>query len=402
MNYIIIILLISNVYGNIYMKTFDKPGEYVIKNFEYNYSDEIIVEVIGAGGGGANQLADGGGSGAYIKASIFPKNKDIYIKVGNGGIACNRYYENIKSFHGESSILKIDSEIILLEAGGGLSTRINKDLYSCDSVYIPNTKGIIKYAFTNGIIYTSLDGQNGYKAYTWTTGYGNGIVVNGFGGNGGNTPYGGIGGQGGSDKSSYYNDPYVYPGGNGMTPGGGGGGSWFDYSMCELCNDCCNTNRIKPGGSGGNGTVRIYYTTGIQTTGTQSSGIQTSGIQTTGIQTTGIQTSGIQTTGIQTTGTQSSGIQTSGIQTTGIQTTGIQTTGIQTTGIQTTGIQTTNNGTIIDETIIYNNIIINITVVGTIGGIFMLLIIMILCRRCCYTKCCNNKEIINYYPIQNI
>jgi len=72
------------------MLSFFEPGSHILTPEDYQYSDTLLIEIWGAGGG-ANpcrewvSLCAGGGSGAYVKAHMKANNLTFNITVGKGG-----------------------------------------------------------------------------------------------------------------------------------------------------------------------------------------------------------------------------------------------------------------------------------------------------------------------------
>jgi DNA/RNA endonuclease G (NUC1) len=233
-------------------------GDYRLSPEDYHYADHIIVEIWGAGGSGGadvatadmnsidtnsnNIIGGGGGSGAYIKASIQTNQQYIDVHVGYGGARVERYTwtpglypicmrkhtcinTSVFTRSGDSWIRirddnnnhNVDNETYLVDltAGGGMDGGSCTDRYSIHGggggggvVTIKNTSDIYAVPGNSGI-----DGMNGASAP--------------FGGNGGNTTHR-----------------------NGHVPGGGGGA----VSVCPRY-----PRTAQRMSRGGDGMIKIFF-----------------------------------------------------------------------------------------------------------------------------------------------
>lgn len=198
-------------FGAMHMKTFANPGKYLLTKNDYKYAKNLIVEIWSGGGSGHFDLNGGcgGGSGAYIKASVpTMHNKKLMsfdIVVGDGGF----------NMSGGNSSFSSRNKINLIVTGG-LNCAINRQ--------ITETGG--KVHSTVGVgDYIAISGQKGdCVPYVYRQ-----IM------RGGNAPFGGSGGT-----TS-----------NGIQPGGGGFGS-LDTSGVKGGNGF-------PGGNGAAGMVVVQF-----------------------------------------------------------------------------------------------------------------------------------------------
>jgi hypothetical protein len=276
----LIILLITSVFADLRIRTFDQPGNYVLSPEDYGYASQIIVELWGAGGGGCSgNCGIGGGSGAYIKAKVYTLNQSFNITVGLGGKGGDGYVEYFypPSYHptiwganstfsgndGEDTIF-LSNDVNLIVGGG---KKGNNTLAG----YWNNNYGILKSLINNGEI---LEAKNGYDgdSCTYTNSYFPRCVTRNclFSINAGNG--GGLGGKG---SISHTGNVYICHNGTSIsTPinangsrASGGGGTYNSYSMeadeygsCQYYSNsytyCINYQQA---GYGGNGTVQITY-----------------------------------------------------------------------------------------------------------------------------------------------
>jgi hypothetical protein len=245
-----LIFCIYNAYAEIQLLKFDIPGNYIIKPVDYNCSDNIIIELWGAGASGSCGYGKAGGSGAYVKASISTNNNTFLIKVGFGGNAPKCYgSDNVYGKNGTAtSIMTIDNKINITVDGGktisGLGT-------------IEQSATVLSTIGAN--IYITHSGQTSRDTYVPQSC--GGQFPYPCGSNGGSAYNGGLGGNGMSEMvfphvcfstntdAGYYNQK------NGQNPGAGGG------STACLSSD---PQVISSGGFGANGTVIIYYTSNFQ------------------------------------------------------------------------------------------------------------------------------------------
>lgn len=246
-----------------YMLTFNTPGIYSLTPDRYQYSEYLIFELWGAGGGCANpcrkniDICAGGGSGSYLKALVHPNNLTLNISVGLGGLGGSGdfiyYSENdTKSIgqegtSGEDTWVKSIDNSINLVAGGG---------YSGDSGGIG---GFVK-SVEGTSNQLAIDGERFHYMY-----HPNYQTLC----RGGNAP---LGGSGGSDYAGTVLHGYylVNIGRPGKYPGGGG----FGF-LCTTFSSVKNSTSYC--GSGGNGAVNVYFNTLKQSVNTNES-INNSGI----------------------------------------------------------------------------------------------------------------------------
>lgn len=282
--------------------TFDQPGEYQLTPEMYNFSDEITVELWGAGGGGCSGMCGiGGGSGAYIKAKVATLGQTFNLSVGlggQGGPSIAVYTENIfgTSVHdnysyvlsygengGDTSFIGNNTNLI---AGGGyqgnhscvISGASIYGMYNGLDVQCRN-RGIIKSTSAT-IIYDSNNGNNGETGSVYCNypncnlnycccdglnsvckNMGAGSYL--YGGSGGSSGYG-FNGKGNkiirSDGNSYCSNQQCMVT-NGTTPANGGGGSFTIFTWCSMQfarhdGYVIHTQRA---GNGGNGTIIVTF-----------------------------------------------------------------------------------------------------------------------------------------------
>lgn len=224
------IILIIKINAMINMKVYDIPDEYVIMPNEYNFSEKIYVELWGAGGDGDNSRCgslNGGGGGAYLKAQIYPKQQNLYIKVGKGSNTNGEF----------SSIMTINNDIILISDGG--KSGING-----------GSEGIVTKAI-GAIILRNISGNKGIECKYHCRDYFCTPIYD--------IQYGGCAGNGGSGGfgSSIYDQIIM----NGKMPGGGGapwcynGGSMYMQYPAQ----CVTIYPYRNMGYGANGTVIVYF-----------------------------------------------------------------------------------------------------------------------------------------------
>lgn len=273
------LLLVASVTANIGVITFDTPGNYQLNPQDYHYSPQIIVEMWGAGGGGCSgDCGIGGGSGAYIKATINTNLETFNLTIGlggKGGSACevrtsNYYnlpwytgtnderYKYLNGFNGTDTI--ITSDIHNLIAGGGRNGNFSTIIYVNRNRVIDKFNG----GFYQSNIETTIS-LNGYSGSTGSNkffGCYQGYQVNPViaAGNGANSPYGMTGGLG-NNYTLYNSCDYCNLATNGSNPGSGGGGSYYNYHQVVNgnCPNVYGTFIFPAAGDGGNGTIIVYY-----------------------------------------------------------------------------------------------------------------------------------------------
>lgn len=284
----LLLLLPLLVTANINVITFDTPGNYQLTPVDYQYSPQIIVEMWGAGGGGCSgDCGIGGGSGAYIKATINTNLETFNLTIGlggKGGNACDATsnmgydlpwyigrnneprYRNLSGLNGTDTILMSTSNNII--AGGGRNGNFTATTYRYGTqggTANPNryNGGIYTFGNINGIINIALNGYSGSIGSNKFYGCYQNLRVNPtiIAGIGGNSPYGMIGGLG-NNYTLYNSCDYCNLAKNGSTPGSGGGGSYYNYHQ-NIGNQNCPVGTITlfypAAGDGGNGTINIYY-----------------------------------------------------------------------------------------------------------------------------------------------
>jgi hypothetical protein len=268
MKYVVFAIIIVVCCAKIIIKTYP-AGKYVLAPQDYQYAPEIIVDIHGAGGGGDNNYGSGGGSGAYIKASIITLNRTFYVYVGTGGTACNKIAGSgyvTPTQDGDNSYIVSADGIIELIAGGGKSksygdcgSKICRCNYRQDPTY-----GTVQSMNTTGEILIQKNGMNGNIMIEGKDTYyysNSGLFIGNFlglsicGGMGGSAPYGAPGGAGYCQSKSFP-DPRG-SGMNGLIPGGGGGGMGSTDPIPDIYRS--NMMILPVGGNGGNGEVTIYY-----------------------------------------------------------------------------------------------------------------------------------------------
>ena len=298
--------------ARITMITFDTPGNYQLTPQDYQYSPQIIVEMWGAGGGGCSgDCGIGGGSGAYIKATINTNLETFNLTVGLGGKggdgAQTECYStgcaypwllNSKNYSGyngtDTKIISLNNNLV---AGGGLKG--NTTVHNCYSsetyTYYPcyNNGGRYNIGKINGNTNITSNGNSGTLGYNKSGGLGciqitnycdNTYVIGA--GNGGNSPYGNSGGVGSntthcpsisrqqtncmpSTNVNYWISSSI----NGSLGSGGGGTYESGYicaTACQYIQNYCFYKVFQQAGYGGNGTINIYYQVDPSTTATQT------------------------------------------------------------------------------------------------------------------------------------
>lgn len=226
---LILVTCVLCVNCDVFMITYDKPGQYNLTQKDYNFNSQIIVEIWGAGAGG-NSGNYAGGGGSYIKA-VINSTKTLHISVGKGGFGASGSYPpycqnptNVGQYGESSSITNDDINLI---AGGGC---VFHDKMKCSNENTISGKNILINENLTGMAGTLTIVQ--YLCNSGTK------VYNGQGGNG---AMGGIGGK--------KNDgPYTPV--HGTKPGGGGSSNYpaRDGLFPQGC-----------AGNGGDGTVIIYF-----------------------------------------------------------------------------------------------------------------------------------------------
>ena len=297
---VILSLLILQVSANIVTITLDTPGSYQLTPEDYQYSPQIIVEMWGAGGGGCSgNCGIGGGSGAYIKATINTNLETFNLTIGVGGkggdgvqIVCYTFggcsypwYVNSINYSGYSGTdTVISSNRNHLIAGGGMEGNVtvrNCYSYPYQSCYDNSGKYIIDRI--DGYVNKSLNGNSGTLGFNKIN-YGGCIQMPDYcsnclmvAGNGGDSPYGSSGGIGSNSTGCSSTWPqesgcihntnvnYWIPYSINGSIGSGGGGTFTDgcvfSSSCQYMQNGCYYTTFQQAGYGGNGTIVVYYET---------------------------------------------------------------------------------------------------------------------------------------------
>ncbi|WP_373522497.1 T9SS type A sorting domain-containing protein [Aquiflexum sp.] len=220
----------SQVYGQCNSPVvFNSPGDNTF--FVPAGVNSLVVEVWGAGAGGAgrtiNGTGGGGGGGAYSRSELIVTPGSVYtVFVGQGGGS---------STNGQDSWIALSeneaNKVVL--AKGGLSPGINSQLSGLGG---SSANGVGTFRFNGG------DGAAAAANAGGGGGSSAGIGIDGNPGieqNGGTAPVGGgAGGDGATSDNQNGNSPI-------LAPGGGGGGA---------------RGNNQSGGTGSNGRVRITYT----------------------------------------------------------------------------------------------------------------------------------------------
>ena len=279
--------------------TFDQPGEYQLTPEMYNFADEITVELWGAGGGGCSgDCGIGGGSGAYIKATLNTNLESFYLIVGASGKGGRSYtyitnpcipskypweYEKIlySGYNGTNTVINSNSNSII--AGGGLGGNwtseksCTTDQFGGRCMYTVNNGGKYIINYVDGIVDIALDGNSGEVSTNMLnstkqcniSAYTKNYIIRS--GDGGQAYMGGKVGKGNSKQYCCNNCgwacwthvtcdiDYTYM--NATSPGSGGGGSLDTATTCGSC-ECGGGNLIvyfRNGGDGGNGTIIVTF-----------------------------------------------------------------------------------------------------------------------------------------------
>lgn len=137
------------------MKVFDKAGNYTLEPHDYNYRENVIVELYSAGSGSSFMLTSpstgssykyascntfcAGTSGGYVKINISTNgNETLYFTLGKGGF-CNLttfWYSNGED--GGYSILYNKNWSLLINITGGISYKRGVDYYPYVGSYLYN------------------------------------------------------------------------------------------------------------------------------------------------------------------------------------------------------------------------------------------------------------------------
>lgn len=169
---------------------FFNNGNYIVGPSDYHYSDNIIVEIWGAGSGGTvkcNKVACNinqfdyysGNSGSYVKANIATNMETFNISIGKGGSSCNiigdnyyKYYDCNGNINGGNSSFYNDKRTVEIISIGG-----NEN--DCNNIPIINIyDGYLLFSYKGncGSNCIQTPAPNGYSG-DYTLGYG-GISCN--------------------------------------------------------------------------------------------------------------------------------------------------------------------------------------------------------------------------------
>ena len=257
MNKQLLLILFHLIFCNtVKIITYDKPGNYLLSSPDYENALSFIIELWSAGAAGTTC---GGGSGAFARINITSQNESFNLTIGKGGIGCvfnTPQFTGMICNNGTSSSINNHRINITLE-GGGIMNRCSQGKNSNEGKVIAQNC----YSYNNCTSLNIINGNPGKNVFGctycnvcpyWST---INCVVTGTG-NGGNTPYGGVGGC--LSSCDYFRDWSCGSGGingtNGNIPGGGGG--------AIVCNSACGNNNSLSGyysGSGGDGLAILYY-----------------------------------------------------------------------------------------------------------------------------------------------
>lgn len=167
--------------SNLQTIEFFEAGDYTITPIDYNHSDNIIVEIWGAGSGGTVSCRKvacninefnyyGGNSGAYAKVNIITNMQDFNITVGKGGEGC--------SIVGDAYYKYYDCDVGV--AGGNTSfynrVRTISIINGVDSI-VDIDDGYLLYSYNGNSCEKNIGcaltaSPNGYVNSTYTVGYG--------------------------------------------------------------------------------------------------------------------------------------------------------------------------------------------------------------------------------------
>ena len=161
MKSVLLILCLIAVSFQIEMKLYDVAGDYIIKPEDYEYQDNIIIELWGAGSGSmsfSNQQQNiqcAGNSGAYIKVKVDTSNQEMfYFSLGEGG-KCSYgtgYGTNYGAPGNYSIFYSEDKELLLNVSGGSAHNQascskqvalINSTKHRADDIIITVANGTI-------------------------------------------------------------------------------------------------------------------------------------------------------------------------------------------------------------------------------------------------------------------
>lgn len=217
--------------------TYDQAGEYILYPKEYEYKNNIIIHLYGAGSGSYkysdyHQLKQAGGnSGAYLMMNINTvKNDTFYFTLGRGGnssiCSMSPSVQICYGLPGNYSLFYNDDKSILLNVSGGYgSSQYSGSMenatvtilnYRADDIVLKNVNGSLSNTIDSFLCHCNND-------------------------HGGPSPYGPNGG-------SYYQTPQC----DGYM--GSGAGYGCNYCLMDINRQYC----IRPY-KGGDGALVIYY-----------------------------------------------------------------------------------------------------------------------------------------------
>ena len=223
------------------MKIWDQAGEYTLTPEYYGYSDNIIIQLWGAGSGSFQQWIQqggtsqaGGNSGAYISMNINTiKQETFYFTIGRGGNCSIVYnpsaYQTWYGLPGNYSTFYNEDKSLLLNVSGGYGS----SNYGGSGVNATVT--VLKYRADDIVMHNI----NGTISPTIITSSNNYCVCN-CGGRGASSPYGPYGG---SYQATPQCDGYM----------GSGAGYGCNQCVYDRIIGC-----IRPY-KGGDGALVVYY-----------------------------------------------------------------------------------------------------------------------------------------------
>ncbi len=148
-----ILISIYSISAKIQTIVLDQPNNYILSAKDYDNSENIIVNIWGAGSGGAitkvftycnndkNEcqkpefLFRGGSSGSFISANIITHGEPLNITIGKAGISCDldKFFDDTTSCLGtDGGFSSVNNPNINLVAMGGIS--------NCESYIMTNHK----------------------------------------------------------------------------------------------------------------------------------------------------------------------------------------------------------------------------------------------------------------------
>jgi len=173
---------------NTVMLVYDQPGNFILTPEDYQYADSFIVEMWSGGASSDEYLVDcssiqggiGGGSGAYLKAFINTHQMNFNMSVGAGVAYCQ---SNIPYGSDGINTHIINDKINFTLSGGYTNgtggkviSKVNHDISNQIYAYYNGQIGL-----TSSINSQTIGASCNYEGSKY--------------GNGGSTPFGGIGGK---------------------------------------------------------------------------------------------------------------------------------------------------------------------------------------------------------------